>query len=168
MLGVMNDRTASKLASLPSEHQLAYEAFMESSKLEEAVDAYLKGTKNVKFDIVVNIMGPESISEAVGQQLSERRMFLQRPYQLPEGTTYINPQYLVMDDAFEDELGEYYSEGGEGPGIDSLDGDHKQLSAYDDPNSELWNIIDNSSVPEGMARIEVDQNIHTVLMEYVP
>ncbi|KAK2597563.1 hypothetical protein N8I77_012342 [Diaporthe amygdali] len=166
MLGVMNDRTASKLASLPSEDQLAYEAFMESSKLGEAVDAYLKGTKNVKFDIVVNIMGPESISEAVGQQLSERRMFLQRPYQLPEGTTYINPQYLAIDDAFEDELGGYYSEGGEGPRTDSLDGDHKQLSAHDDPNDELWNIIDNSSVPEGMARIEVDQNIHTVLMEH--
>lgn len=164
VLGVVNHKTASNLASLPRGDQLVYEAFMQCSKLKETIDSYLRGNKKVQFDIVVNIMGPESISEDVGQQMSERQLFLQRPYQLPEGVAYKNPQYLAIDDLLEIGLEGYDCEGGEVSTTDPLDGD--QLSAHDDLNGELWNIIDNSSVPERMARIEIDQSIHTTLMGY--
>lgn len=165
MLGVINHRTASNLGSLPFADHLDYEAFMDSSKLEETIDSYLNGNKKVQFDIVVNIMGPESHSEAVGQQLSERRLFLQRPYQLPEGTAYSNPQYLAMDETLEEEFDGDSIESEEVSKIDPLDGD--QLSAYDDLEGELWSIIDNSSVPQEMTRIGINQSIHTSLMEYV-
>lgn len=165
MLGMINQRTTSNLAWLPSGDQLDYEAFMDSSKLEETIDLYLKGNKKVQFDIVVNITGPASHSEAVGQQLSERRLFLQRPYQLPEGTSYSNPQYLAIDETLEESLEGNDIEGGELSETDPLDGD--QLSAHDDLEAELWSIIDNSSLPQKMTRIEMDQSIHTTLMEYV-
>lgn len=166
MLGVLNHRTASNLGSLPCGEQLHYEAFMDSStKLEETMDSYLNGNKKVQFDIVINIMGPVSNSEAVGQQLSERRLFLQRPYQLPEGTVYSNPQYLDMEETFEESLEGDFIEGGEASKTHSLDGN--QLSAQDDLEGELWSIIDNSPLPQEMTRIEIDQRIHTTLMEYV-
>lgn len=165
MLGMINQRTTSNLAWLPSGDQLDYEAFMDSSKLEETIDLYLKGNKKVQFDIVVNITGPASHSEAVGQQLSERRLFLQRPYQLPEGTSYSNPQCLAIDETLEESLEGNDIEGGELSETDPLDGD--QLSAHDDLEAELWSIIDNSSLPQKMTRIEMDQSIHTTLMEYV-
>lgn len=165
MLGVINHRTASNLESLPSADQLDYEAYMDSSKLGETINSYLNGNKKVQFDIVVNIMGPESHSEAVGQQLSECRLFLQRPYQLPEGTAYSNPQYLAMDETLEEEFDGDSIEGEEGSKTDPLDGD--QLSAHDDLEGELWSIIDNSSVPQEMTRIGINQSIRTSLMEYV-
>lgn len=165
MLGVINHRTASNLEMLPFADQLDYEAFMDSSKLEETIDSYLNGNKKVQFDIVVNIMGPVSHSEAVGQQLSERRLFLQRPYRLPEGSAYSNPQYLVLDETLEEGLEGDNIEGEEVSKTDPLDGD--QFSAHDDLEGELWSIIDTSSVPQEMTRIEIDQSIHTSLMEYV-
>lgn len=165
MLGVLNHRTASNLASLPSGEQLHYEAFMDSSKLEETIDLYLNGNKKVQFDIVINIMGPVSNSKAVGQHLSERRLFLQRPYQLLEGITYSNPQYLAIEETFEEDFEGGYIEGGEVSETDSLDGD--QLPAQDDLEGELWSIIDNSPLSQEMTRIEIDQSIHTSLMEYV-
>lgn len=165
MLGVINHRTASNLASLPSGDQLAYEAFMETSNLDETIDSYLRGNKKVQFDMVVNIMGPESISETVGQQLSERRLFLQRPYQLQEGITYSNPQYLAIGDQIDDGFENDDCEAGGVSNADPRDGD--QLPVQDDLDGELWNIFDNSSLPEEMARIEIDQRIHTTLMEYV-
>lgn len=162
-LGVINRRIAVNLASLPVGDKLDYEAFMERSKLEETIESYLKGNKKVQFDIVLNITGPVSISEAVGQQLSKFRLFLQRPYQLPEGTTYDNPQYLALDDTLQDGLEDDEGEG-EASTIDPFDDD--QLLAQDDMEGELWSIIDNSSLPEEKARIEIDQSIHTTLMEY--
>lgn len=165
VVGVINHRTASHLASLPFGDELAYQAFMEPSKLEKSVESYLRGNKKVQFDIVVNIMGPASIFEAVGQQLSERQLFLQRPYELPEGTAYINPQYLDIDDQPDDATTAYDSEGGQVLNPYPLDED--QILAHGDLDGELWNIMDNSCLPEDMARIEIDQNIHTTLMEYV-
>lgn len=162
VLGVINHRTASNLASLPCGDQLTYEVFMECSELEQTIDAYLRGNKKVQFDIAVNIMGPESIFEVVGQQLSERRLFLQRPYQLPDGTAYNNPQYLAVNDPLENALEGYDCEE-EIPKTDSLDGD--QLLAHDDLNDELWNLIDNLSLPEEIARVEIDQRINTSLKE---
>lgn len=164
MLGVLNHRTASNLASLPCGEQLDYEAFMDSSKLEETIDSYLNGSKKVQFDIVVNIMGPVSNSEAVGQQLSERRLFLQRPYQLREGTSYSNPQYLAIEETLEEGLQGDDIEG-EVSKTDPVDGD--TLSVHDDLEGELWSIIDNSFLPQEMPRIEIDRSIHTSLMEYV-
>lgn len=164
MFGVINHRTAASLASLPSRDQLVYEAFMETSKLDETIDSYLRGNKRVQFKIVINIMGPESISQAVGQELSKQRLFLQRPYQLSEGTTYNNPQYLAIEDVFGDALEGCDIELQEVPTADPLGG---QPSERDDLVDELWSIINNSSLPHGMTRIEVDQSIHTVLMEYV-
>lgn len=163
MLGVINHKTASNLTSLPSGDQLVYEAFMETSKLDETIDSYLRGNKKVQFDVTVNIMGPGSISEAVGQQLSERRLFLQRPYQLPEGIAYSNPQYLAIDDQIDDRFEDHDCEGGV-LNVDPLDGD--QLPVHDDLEGQLWRIFDNSSLPEDMARIEIDESIHTNLMEY--
>lgn len=165
LLGVMNQRTASSLASLPSGDQLDYEAFMESSRLQETIDSYMRGNKKVQFDIVVNITGPGSISETVGQQLSERRLFLQRPYQLPEGIIYSNPQYLAIDGNFENGFDANYF-GGEPSRTDPFDGD--QVSADDDLDGELWSIIDNSFLPEETVHVEIDQRILTILMEYVP
>lgn len=165
MLGVMNQRTASNLASLPSGDQLAYEAFMETSKLDETIDSYLRGNRKVQFDVTVNVIGPGSISDAVGQQLSERRLFLQRPYQLPEGIEYSNPQYLAIDDQIDDGLEDYDCEGGGVSNTDPLDGD--QLPVQDDLDGQLWSIFDSSSLPEEMVRIEINQSIHTTLMEYV-
>lgn len=164
MLGIINQRTASNLASLPCGDKLDYEAFMETSKLQETIDSYLRGNKKVQFDIVVNITGPGSISEAVGQQLSERRLFLQRPYQLPEGITYSNPQYLTIVGHFEDGF-EGHDFEGELSRTDPFDGD--QALAHDDLDSELWSIIDNSFSPEQTARTEIDQRISTILMECV-
>lgn len=164
MLGVINHRTASSLALLPSGDQLAYEAFMETSKLDETIDSYMRGNKRVQFKIVIHIMGPESISQAVGQELSKHRLFLQRPYQLSEGTTYDNPQYLTIEDVSGHELEEYNIEVREAPTADLL---RDQPSERDDLVDELWSIINNSSLPHGMTRVEVDQSIHTVLMEYV-
>lgn len=162
MLGVINHRTASSLASLPSGDQLAYEAFMEASKLDETIDSYLRGNKRVQFKIFIHIMGPESISQAVGQELSKHRLFLQRPYQLSEGTTYSNPQYLAIEDVFEDELEGCKVEVQEVP---TADPPEDQPSEPDDLVDELWSVINNSSLPQGMNRIEIDQSIHTNLME---
>lgn len=162
IVGVINHRTASHLASLPFGDELAYQAFMEPSKFGETIESYLRGNKKVQFDIVVNIMCPVSISEAVGQQLSGRQLFLQRPYELPEGTAYINPQYLDIDDQADDEV-TAYAEGGQVLNHDPLD--ENQFLAHGDLDGELWNIVDNSSLPEDMARIEIDQSIHTTLEE---
>lgn len=168
MLGVINQRTASNLASLPCGDQLDYQAFMETSKLQETIDSYLRGHKKVQFDIVVNIAGPGSISEAVGQQLSERRLFLQRPYQLPEGMTYSNPQYLAIDGHFEDCFeGDDFK--GELSSTDPFDGD-QALAHDDDLDDELWSTINNSFSPEQTTHNELNQGIQgilTDLMEYV-
>ncbi|KAG6366144.1 hypothetical protein INS49_000320 [Diaporthe citri] len=88
-------------------------------------------------------MGPGSISEAVA---------------------YSNPQYLAIDDKIDDRFEDHDCDGGGVSTVDSLDED--QLPVYDDLDGQLWSIFDNSSLPEEMARVEIDQSIHTTLMEH--
>lgn len=159
-LGFMNHKTASALSSLSCMEQVAFEARLAEPNLQQSVGAYLNGKTGVQFSIDIMIMGSEHSFDDIGRVLSEHRLFLQKPYHVPEGTEYRNPQYLAMADSFE---GDHQSIAGQAEHIDTLPlvmGHTKD----GDLESELCNILDNSLRQGNVSRVDITRGLLAELM----
>jgi hypothetical protein len=56
-----------------------------------------KKSKGAKFSISVNIIGPESLLDQVGDTLGNENASLEHPYALQPGLEYINAQFSHLD-----------------------------------------------------------------------
>lgn len=72
--------------------ELSFTAVISSSNLDKITRKFRR--KEIIIDISVNISGPMTIADDVGDTLADDSAYLQHPFFLPLGTRYINPQYL--------------------------------------------------------------------------
>jgi len=92
-LGIVDRITASYISSLQHLKDLTFEAVVPVL----AVEGLGKAKKKVVIEISVNILGPESLSNNVGDSLERVSAHLQHPLFLRPGIRYINPHYFYLD-----------------------------------------------------------------------
>jgi hypothetical protein len=165
-IGYMNRKTASELTSLEFLEQLRLEAFIDRSKLEDVISQYGAGTNKVTFFIEINMIGPQSLSEVVANDLCSRRLFLQRPEPILAGMEYRNPQYLECENQGVVEDGNDISSIGGYESFGSTNMDSFELSEPSGFEDKIWGIMDNLSRPLYLNRIDIDSDIiNTELMK---
>lgn len=141
--------------------QVVLEARLAESGLQQSVDAYLNGKTGIQFSIDITIIGTEQTFDDLGREMSEHRLFLQKPYYVPEGTEYRNPQYLSMADSFENDHQVIASQFDQEEPSSLLSVGYKEDG---DLENELCNIIDSSLWQGGVSHVEITKSVHAELM----
>lgn len=96
-LGEMNTQLERALNSiLEQQHALEFEVFVPIAAIRETIDKATK-EKDAIGRVQINIYGLPATSVSVGQELSERKIYLQRPEYVRHGILYDNPHVLKLD-----------------------------------------------------------------------
>ncbi|KAL5335300.1 SNF2 family N-terminal domain-containing protein [Aspergillus crustosus] len=95
-LGYLSEKMTKTLATLVELPQFELEAFAHPSALIDAIRRAGKGS-DAKVRVNVNVYGPESTRDDVGNQLSSHGLFLQAPEFCPPGMGYDNPHILRLE-----------------------------------------------------------------------
>ncbi|RYP69277.1 hypothetical protein DL770_008287 [Monosporascus sp. CRB-9-2] len=91
-IGMLDLITTKHLHSLGTFLELSYTAIVASTSLTNILRK--PSHKKAIIDISVNVTGPESIADDVGDTLASASAYLQHPFFLQTGIRYINPQYF--------------------------------------------------------------------------
>jgi hypothetical protein len=84
------------LKDLAMEPNIELDAIVNLQSLSDAIRRAQKQT-DAAIRVDVNIYGPEASRDRVGQDLSDKGLFLQPPNQRRRGTRYENPHILQLD-----------------------------------------------------------------------
>ncbi|KAM6511298.1 hypothetical protein FALCPG4_016300 [Fusarium falciforme] len=95
-IGILDQIRARQLRSLEKFSSLTFRAVCPISTLGRA-----SGKKRI-IDISVNILGPEDLTDAVGDALAAESAYLQHPCFLESGVRYINPHYFCFGEELAD------------------------------------------------------------------
>ena len=95
-IGILDQIRARQLRSLEKFSSLTFRAICPISTLGQA-----SGKKRI-IDISVNILGPEDLTDAVGDALAAASAYLQHPCFLDPGVRYINPHYFCFGEELAD------------------------------------------------------------------
>lgn len=95
-IGILDQIRARQLRSLEKLSSLTLRAICPISTFGRA-----SGKKRI-IDISVNILGPEDLTDAVGDALAAASAYLQHPCFLESGVRYINPHYFYFGEELAD------------------------------------------------------------------
>jgi hypothetical protein len=90
-LAVLDILTAERLRSLQKYESVRSVAVVKAANLSG------KPGKNAKFSISINVLGPESLLDQVGDELGKQNASLEHPYALQSGIEYINAQFSHLN-----------------------------------------------------------------------
>lgn len=163
-LGVINHRTTYSLSDICSycAECPKFEARLAESAAQDSVSAYLNGKTGVQFELDITLTGSEQILDHIGDKLSEHRLFLQKPYDIPQGTEYRNPQYLYMADAFK---GEQQDACHTQEDRDKFPPDLTVLPEDGYPHIEVYNMLESSLRHGEFESVEITDRVCAQLMK---
>ena len=98
-LGEMNLPLEEALNSImqQQQHLLQYEVFVPVRAVRETISKAAK-EKDAIARVQINVYGTPTASKIVGHELSERKIYLQRPEHIRSGVVYDNPHILKLED----------------------------------------------------------------------
>ncbi|KAF2630454.1 hypothetical protein BU25DRAFT_335088 [Macroventuria anomochaeta] len=97
-LGEMNLQLEEALNSiLEQQYSLEFEVFAPTRAIRETISKATK-EKDAISRVQVNVYGTRAASKAVGRELSQRKIYLQRPECVRNGAVYNNPHFLKLGD----------------------------------------------------------------------
>jgi hypothetical protein len=98
VLGEMNVQLEEALNSiLEQQHSLEFEVFAPTRAIRETISKATK-ERDAIARVQINVYGTLAASKAVGRELSQRRIYLQRPECVRSGVSYDNPHVLKLGD----------------------------------------------------------------------
>jgi hypothetical protein len=97
-IGDLTDKTNSALQALGSFSNIKQQLIVDERKFQECVTLWRshKPGKIPNLELELNIYGPISIKDAVGDVLSKAKVYLQYPLSLAEGIQLVNPHWIVF------------------------------------------------------------------------
>lgn len=93
-LGVLNISISHCFRDLSCSTSIRYEAFIDSSVLEEAVQAWKQTGKKGCFPVDIYVYGSRDAMEPVSKVFSRAKLYFQHPYHRDGSSMYENPHYL--------------------------------------------------------------------------
>lgn len=159
VLGEMNIQLEEALNSvLEQQHTLDFEVFAPVTAIRETIAKATK-EKDAIGRVQINVYGTQAASVSVGQELSERKIYLQRPEYVRHGVLYENPHVL--------KLGSF-----QGPeNISSSDVVEPHIGRQADKVTGVKEVISGvySSLTrnEHLVALEGDRRLHTPLLSCV-
>lgn len=97
-LGQVNAQLEKALTNIKEQQlELDFEVFVPTRSTRETINRATKGQEAV-IRVQINVYGPLVSADSVGQELSQNKLYLQRPDYIREGLTYENPHVLKFTD----------------------------------------------------------------------
>ncbi len=98
IFGEVNAQLEKALTNIEEQHhQLEFEVFAPIRAARETIGRAAKEQEAV-IRVQVNVYGSPASAESVGQELSQNKVYLQRPDYIRDGATYENPHMLKLAD----------------------------------------------------------------------
>ncbi|UPX12309.1 uncharacterized protein EKO05_0002863 [Ascochyta rabiei] len=98
VLGEINAQLERAFTSIEEQClQVDFEVFVPTRATREIMSRAMKGQDAV-VRVQINVYGSGASADSVGQELSQNKVYLQRPDYIREGTTYENPHVLKFSD----------------------------------------------------------------------
>lgn len=98
LLGVVNAQLEKALGNIEEQRlQLEFEVFVPTRNTREIIGKAERGQEAI-VRVQINIYGPRASADSVGQELSQNKVYLQRPDYVREGADYDNPHVLKFPD----------------------------------------------------------------------
>lgn len=98
IFGEVNAQLEKALTNIKEQHlQLEIEVFVPTRATRETISRATREHEAV-VRVQLNIYGPQASSDSVGQELSQNKLYLQRPDYVREGAIYENPHVLKFSD----------------------------------------------------------------------
>jgi SWI/SNF-related matrix-associated actin-dependent regulator of chromatin subfamily A3 len=98
VLGELNAQLEKALTNIEEQQLLLeYEVFVPSRATRDTISRAMKG-KEAIIRVQVNLYGPLSSADSVGQELSLNKIWLQRPDYVRDSVAYANPHVLKFAD----------------------------------------------------------------------
>jgi SWI/SNF-related matrix-associated actin-dependent regulator of chromatin subfamily A3 len=96
VVGDVNTQLEKSLVSITEQgYQLDYEVFAPIRAIQETLSRASK-EKEAIVRMQINVYGPRSIAADIGKELSDQKIYLQRPGYLRDGAAYDNPHVLSL------------------------------------------------------------------------
>jgi SWI/SNF-related matrix-associated actin-dependent regulator of chromatin subfamily A3 len=96
VLGEVNAQLEKALVSITEQgYQLDFEVFAPVRAIQETLGRATK-EKEAVVRVQINVYGARSIAHDIGKDLSDQKIYLQRPGYVRGGTTYENPHVLTL------------------------------------------------------------------------
>ncbi|KAJ8129489.1 hypothetical protein O1611_g4142 [Lasiodiplodia mahajangana] len=90
-IGILDIASSRVLKSLYHSSEIIYTLILETPALKKLARSK---TKFGKIDASINILGPESLFDRVGDIITDAKGYLQHPFFLPLGIEYFNPHWI--------------------------------------------------------------------------
>lgn len=94
-IGVLDIASSRILDSLYELSEITHTVIIETLALKKLA---CTKTQSGKMDASINILGPESLFQSVGDAITKAKGYLQHPFFLPIGTRYVNPHWVYPHD----------------------------------------------------------------------
>jgi hypothetical protein len=96
VLGEVNAQLEQALLGIvEQQYQLDFEVFAPIKSIQEIIGRAVK-EKDAIVRVQINLYGPHSIADNIGKELSQHKIYLQRPGYMRGGATYENPHVLSL------------------------------------------------------------------------
>lgn len=96
VLGELNEKLEEALVSIAEQQYLLdFEIFVPTGATRETIGRATKENDAI-VRVQVNVYGPRLIAQSVGNELSRRGLYLQRPGYIRDGAAYDNPHFLKL------------------------------------------------------------------------
>lgn len=96
ILGEVNVALEKALCNIAEQQfALEFEVFAPVRAIRETISRATK-EKDAIVRVQINVYGPRTISQSIGRELSQQKIYLQRPDYIREGADYDNPHLLKL------------------------------------------------------------------------
>ena len=95
VMGEVNAQLEKALESIPEQHQIDLEVLAPIKPIRETINRATK-EKDAIVRVNINVYGPRNVAHQIGRELSQHKVYLQRPDCMRNGLTYDNPHLLKL------------------------------------------------------------------------
>jgi hypothetical protein len=96
VIGEVNAQLDKALTSIAEQgYELDFEVFAPITAIQETIGR-ATGKKEAVVRVQVNVYGPPTAAGDIGRELSQQKLYLQRPSHVRDGYTYENPHMLKL------------------------------------------------------------------------
>jgi hypothetical protein len=154
-IGDLTDRTNSALRALENYSDIKRELIVDGRKFDDCIAIWRSYRKTPNFEFELNIYGPISMKKAVGDALSDAKVYLQCPLSILEGVKLENPHLIAFPNLAVEEMTtmSWPSSGLAGPEMPPA------------RNSGIPQVLDGLDHHDSLALEPTDHNIISTLLE---
>jgi len=96
VVGEVNAQLDKALTSITEQgYELDFEVFAQTRAIHDTITRATK-QKEAVIRVQVNVYGPRAAANEIGRELSQHKLYLQRPAYVKDGTRYNNPHMLTL------------------------------------------------------------------------